>query len=77
MPRRFAEIAFTPSVVAAQERNGSRATNERLTASERSDDRLTEAEVEFIVARDGFYLATAGENGWPYVQFRGGPPVAP
>ena len=24
--------------------------------------------------RDGFYLATVSETGWPYVQFRGGPP---
>ncbi|MES9917321.1 MAG: pyridoxamine 5'-phosphate oxidase family protein [Candidatus Thiodiazotropha sp. 4PDIV1] len=26
----------------------------------------------FIQARDSFYIATTGENGWPYVQFRGG-----
>ena len=27
-----------------------------------------------IAERDGFYLATVSETGWPYVQFRGGPP---
>jgi predicted pyridoxine 5'-phosphate oxidase superfamily flavin-nucleotide-binding protein len=26
-----------------------------------------------IEDRDSFYMATVGENGWPYVQFRGGP----
>jgi predicted pyridoxine 5'-phosphate oxidase superfamily flavin-nucleotide-binding protein len=34
---------------------------------------LSPAESEFIAERDGFYLATAGENGYPYIQFRGGP----
>jgi predicted pyridoxine 5'-phosphate oxidase superfamily flavin-nucleotide-binding protein len=27
----------------------------------------------FIKARDSFYLGTRNENGWPYIQFRGGP----
>jgi uncharacterized protein len=35
---------------------------------------LTIAETEFIATRDSFYLATVGANGYPYVQFRGGPP---
>ncbi|MBI4468738.1 MAG: pyridoxamine 5'-phosphate oxidase family protein, partial [Acidobacteria bacterium] len=34
---------------------------------------LSFAEADFIAERDGFYLATVGENGYPYVQFRGGP----
>src|SRR5688572_12546932 len=37
-------------------------------------DRLSEAEVGFIEARDGFYLSTISASGWPYLQFRGGPP---
>jgi len=28
----------------------------------------------FIAARDSFYLASVGENDWPYLQHRGGPP---
>ena len=28
----------------------------------------------FLEERDSFYMATVGENGWPYVQHRGGPP---
>jgi uncharacterized protein len=37
-------------------------------------DPLTDEEREFIADMDGFYLATISETGWPYVQFRGGPP---
>ena len=36
-------------------------------------DRLSEHEIEFLAERDSFYMATVGENGWPYVQHRGGP----
>ena len=35
--------------------------------------KLSDSETEFIAERDGFYLSTVGENGYPYVQFRGGP----
>jgi predicted pyridoxine 5'-phosphate oxidase superfamily flavin-nucleotide-binding protein len=34
---------------------------------------LSPYEVEFIGARDSFYQGTVGQNGWPYVQHRGGP----
>jgi predicted pyridoxine 5'-phosphate oxidase superfamily flavin-nucleotide-binding protein len=30
-------------------------------------------EIAFIERRDSFYLASQGENGWPYIQHRGGP----
>lgn len=36
-------------------------------------DRLTDRETEFMAARDSFYLASVSEQGWPYVQHRGGP----
>jgi predicted pyridoxine 5'-phosphate oxidase superfamily flavin-nucleotide-binding protein len=39
-----------------------------------STDRFTDDEVDFIAARDSFYMATVSETGWPYVQHRGGPP---
>jgi predicted pyridoxine 5'-phosphate oxidase superfamily flavin-nucleotide-binding protein len=73
MARKFAEITFTPSVVAAQNRYGSRAANKRFEVVEEDGDPLGEAEAQFIEARDGFYQATVNEDGWPYVQFRGGP----
>ena len=38
------------------------------------NDCLSEREAQFIAERDTFYLATVNEDGWPYVQHRGGPP---
>ena len=74
MSHRFAEIAFTDSVKAAQDDYGSRAHNERLEAVAGPNNVLTRKEIEFIAERDTFYLATVSETGWPYVQHRGGPP---
>lgn len=36
-------------------------------------DPLGPQEMEFISARDSFYMSTVGETGWPYLQHRGGP----
>ena len=74
MGHRFAEIAFTRAVKAQQEVRGSRASYARLAEGEARNDRLGEKETDFIQARDGFYLASVSETGWPYVQFRGGAP---
>ena len=73
MARSFAEIAFTPTVREFQTRMGSRRNYAPLDEVESHGTRLTEREAEFIGERDGFYQATVGETGWPYVQFRGGP----
>jgi hypothetical protein len=71
-PQNFTNYAFTPSVKTAQERYGSRASYARM---EGSPDRylLTAKEKEYIPTLDFFFMGTTGENGWPYVQFRGGP----
>lgn len=74
MPGNFAKIMFTPSVKAAQTRYGSRAANERFELTDDPGDTLGPVEAAFVEARDGFYQATVNEQGWPYVQFRGGPP---
>ena len=74
MARAFTEIAFTPAVRTAQSRSGSRAQYAPFDSTEDRGDVLSSRETEFIVERDGFYQATAGAQGWPYVQFRGGPP---
>jgi predicted pyridoxine 5'-phosphate oxidase superfamily flavin-nucleotide-binding protein len=68
----FLDIASTPSVKAAQAANGVGEMWERH-AGERAFTKFTEAEAEFIAARDSFYMASVMENGWPYVQHRGGP----
>lgn len=75
MSHAFAEIAFTPSVKAAQQRDGSRSNYARTFEGnlEVFNDRLGEAEVDFIAAQRSFYMATVSETGWPYLQHRGGP----
>jgi len=73
MAKNFAQIAFTDSVKAAQQHYGSRRQQERGESRGAGEMQLSEAEIEFIGERDGFYMATVSETGWPYVQFRGGP----
>jgi predicted pyridoxine 5'-phosphate oxidase superfamily flavin-nucleotide-binding protein len=74
MPRKFGEIVFTPEVQAAQSDRGSRQTYERYIANGDSNDTITPKIADFIAQLDGFYLGTVGSNGYPYIQFRGGPP---
>lgn len=73
MTHRFADITFTDSVKAAQQDYGSRDNNNYLQTAVGPNDQLSTREAGFIVLRDTFYLATVNENGWPYVQHRGGP----
>lgn len=75
MRGQFFEIAFTPSVEAAQEANGSRRAYAQAKASvQGGHDGLGENEAAFIASRDSFYMATVNADGWPYVQHRGGAP---
>jgi predicted pyridoxine 5'-phosphate oxidase superfamily flavin-nucleotide-binding protein len=73
MPPKFTELAFTPTVKAMQTQNGSRQTYARMEVRGPNNDTLTPTLVEFIGDRDGFYMGTVNANGWPYIQFRGGP----
>ncbi len=73
MSHQFAEIMFTEGVKSAQEEYGSRARLARFTSMAGPNDVLSEREAEFIARRDTFYMATVNEDGWPYVQHRGGP----
>lgn len=68
----FLDIATTESVQAAQTAEGSRPFWADF-AGHRAFDRFTANERDFIAARDSFYLASVLDNGWPYVQHRGGP----
>lgn len=70
MPYHFLEVAVTPSVRAAQANMG--VDQIWLGADNRPSDTLTENEIAFITSRDSFYMASASETGWPYVQHRGG-----
>jgi predicted pyridoxine 5'-phosphate oxidase superfamily flavin-nucleotide-binding protein len=77
MSRHYGQIAFTDTVKDVQQRYGSRPFYERHQARTRGakgPDPMTPDVRDFLAERDSFYLATVSETGWPYVQFRGGPP---
>ncbi len=73
MKQNFTQFAFTDSVKAAQEEYGSRKAYQRMEDNGPDQSEMFQREMAFISQRDSFYMSTVGENGWPYVQFRGGP----
>jgi predicted pyridoxine 5'-phosphate oxidase superfamily flavin-nucleotide-binding protein len=74
MAHKFAQTLFTEKVKAAQKANGSRDAYQRLEANDApTHDTLGPDEIEFIKARDSFYMASLSQSGWPYIQHRGGP----
>ncbi|PXA96432.1 pyridoxamine 5'-phosphate oxidase [Nostoc sp. 3335mG] len=72
MAATYLNTLFGPGARAMQEAVGSRAAYARMEA-DADIDWLTDREVDFISARDSFYMASVSEDGWPYVQHRGGP----
>lgn len=72
MVKNFAALAFTEAVKAMQEKTGSRASYARMERDTYVDG-LTKNEIAFISQRDSFYMASIGENNFPYIQHRGGP----
>ena len=72
MAKNFAALAFTDSIKAIQEKMGSRSSYARMEKHTYVNG-LTENEIDFISLRDSFYMSTIGENGFPYIQHRGGP----
>jgi hypothetical protein len=66
---KFHELAFTDSVRRAQEEYYNQSRPVRHVPG---PDALTHDEIDFIQARDSFYMATVSETGWPYLQHRGG-----
>jgi len=67
----YANTAFTAAIRSLQEKNGSRATYDRMEKFSYVDG-LTETEKNFIGGMDSFYMASLGANGFPYIQHRGG-----
>lgn len=72
MAKNFAEIGFSSAAKKLQEKHGSRATYSRME-KQTTYTGLGKHEQSFIAQRDSFYMATTGENGFPYIQHRGGP----
>lgn len=73
MSHAWHDTAFTKTVQALQEANGSRASYARFEDGPLQGDRIDAQAAAFIEARDSFYMASVGETGWPYIQHRGGP----
>lgn len=68
------DVAFSPSVKAAQTRLGSRRLWARVEAGDGWPTRITADLAAFVAAQTSVFLATAGADGQPYIQHRGGPP---
>ena len=72
---RFDQLAYTSAVRRVQQEMGSAAAGDRRLREPAGEaEPLTRAEAGFISGLDGFLFASVGETGWPYIQFRGGPP---
>ena len=77
MGRPFIDLLSTPAVLAARElAYGAAARREQSPPGDGSPEALGPDlgpdEAAFIAARDHFFMASVSENGWPYVQHRGG-----
>jgi predicted pyridoxine 5'-phosphate oxidase superfamily flavin-nucleotide-binding protein len=68
----YAKLAFTGAIKDLQEKLGSRSSYARMEQTSYVDG-LTNHETGFIGEMDSFYLASFGENEYPYIQHRGGP----
>jgi hypothetical protein len=70
MAKKFLHTMLTPLVLDSQEHYYGKRL---IIDSAPANDPLTDDERLFIEERDSFYMATITENGWPYIQHRGGP----
>jgi len=67
------DIAFSAATKAEQERRGSRQAYARSAERQPMPDKLTPDLAGFLAELDHFYFGTAGADGRPYIQHRGGP----
>ncbi len=73
MAHNYAKLMFTDAVKHLQEENGSRKSYARTETDEHHNNVFGVKEIQFLINADSFYMASVNENGWPYVQHRGGP----
>ena len=70
--RNFLDVTVGDAAAQHQRRRGSFDTYARMVTSP-APVGLGEAEIDFLSRRDSLYLASVTDDGWPYVQHRGGP----
>jgi uncharacterized protein len=71
MAVKYMQLMFTPAVQQAQDKYFGK---HQVIENAPEADPITPEDAEFFASRDSFYMATLSENGWPYMQHRGGPP---
>lgn len=75
MDKRFAsDVAFSPAVKIVQEQFNSRSGYSKMENGRGWQTRVTPELTDFLAGLDMFYFGTAGAEGQPYIQYRGGPP---
>ena len=67
------DVAFSPAVKAIQTAKGSRDAYARVEQNGGWRTEIDEDLAAFLAAQDSLFLATAGADGQPYIQHRGGP----
>ncbi|WP_144141018.1 pyridoxamine 5'-phosphate oxidase family protein [Paraburkholderia sp. BCC1884] len=67
------DIVFTPSVKSLQSRYGSRKSYAHREQGDAWETAITPDLADFIGEQTSVFLATANDDGQPYIQHRGGP----
>ncbi len=67
------DVAFTPTVKSVQTRKGSRRGYEAMETTHGWATTITLDLADFISDQTSVFLATANDEGQPYIQHRGGP----
>ena len=70
--KHFLDVTVGEAAARHQRRRGSFDNYERMVAAP-APVGLGQAEADFLSRRDSFYVASVTDDGWPYVQHRGGP----
>lgn len=67
----YARLMFTQAVQDLQAQEGTKQKYETFYPH-RTQDVLSQDDIDFIKRRDSFYIASVNSDGWPYIQHRGG-----
>ena len=70
--KHFLDVTVGDPAAQHQRRRGSFDNYDRMVAAP-APVGLGETEADFLSRRDSFYVASVTDDGWPYVQHRGGP----
>lgn len=67
----YAQLMFTQAVQDLQAQEGTKQKYETFYPH-RTQDVLSQDDIDFIKQRNSFYIASVNSDGWPYIQHRGG-----